>query len=466
MKIYPETKIFIICPGNMHSGASELMHQLASALIKMNYNAFMCYLPADANFDPANPVDPFYKKYHIPFVPALEMDPKNILIVSESSTRNLYISDNIQKVLWWLSIDSWINSLCAILKNFKPSVLTEGIPKFFYFDKSDSAINHWVQSNYAEQFIKKNGIADEQISKIGDYLNPAFLSRAANVDISQKENIVVYNPVKGFEFTQKLLKSAPNINWQAIRNMTPEQVQQLLARAKVYIDFGTHSGRDRIPREAAVSGCVVITGKRGAAANDKDVAIDDSFKFDDSNENVPKILDKINDIFENFRFNYDRQAAYREEIMHEPEEFYKNLKAVFNYKEPEKPLIKTAILQGITKKGLTLTNILSSKNYGYLPIFLVDNQAAYRKGANIKSEFIFEYQNTNYFVNNRIVIPIISLIDAVFLYQEHRIDKFALFVPDEMETTIVKKALTQVQVNLDDLIILEQTESNKYYGAK
>lgn len=55
-----------------------------------------------------------------------------------------------------------------------------------------------------------------------------------------------------------------------------------MSKSKVYIDFGNHPGKDRIPREAAISGCIVITGKRGAAAFAEDVCIPETYKFDES----------------------------------------------------------------------------------------------------------------------------------------------------------------------------------------
>jgi len=42
---------------------------------------------------------------------------------------------------------------------------------------------------------------------------------------------------------------------------------------KLYVDFGKHPGKDRMPREAAVHGCCIITGRRGAAGNPFDIPI-------------------------------------------------------------------------------------------------------------------------------------------------------------------------------------------------
>ena len=453
MKVYPETKIFIISPGNIHSGGPELVHQLASQLLKMDYNVYMFYLPANANFDPADPVDPYYKKYHIPFVRNLEIDYKNIMIVPESSSLNLYVSKKIRRIMWWMSVDNYINNLCNILKKFKQNPLDSTMPKFFYFDKDDSNIEHWVQSDYAKIFIKKNGIVDKQIYRVRDYLNEAFLQRASHVDISQKENIVAYNPVKGFEFTQKLLKVAPEINWQAIRDMTPEEVQQLLARAKVYIDFGNHPGRDRIPREAAVSGCCVVTGRRGAAGNPNDIAIDESFKFNDTDDNLIPIVERIKDIFANFRKSYESQRKYREQIMTERAEFDRDVKAAFNYKEDKDRPKKIAILPNLNSETLELSRYLLSNNLGYSPRFIVDDKVAWRKGISVKSDVIRTYESTNYLTVGSLLIPVISTSDAAFLYREQRIERFAAFKQDIPQ---VKEIAPELGIKEGDFLVFNR----------
>lgn len=58
------------------------------------------------------------------------------------------------------------------------------------------------------------------------------------------------------------MKKARELNFKPIINMTRDEVIRELQRAKVYIDFGNHPGKDRIPREAAILGCCAIVGKR------------------------------------------------------------------------------------------------------------------------------------------------------------------------------------------------------------
>jgi len=60
--------------------------------------------------------------------------------------------------------------------------------------------------------------------------------------------------------------------------ISPEEVTTLLHRAKIYIDFGPHPGMDRLPREAAIANCIVITNRSGAARYEEDVPIPSIYK--------------------------------------------------------------------------------------------------------------------------------------------------------------------------------------------
>lgn len=102
------------------------------------------------------------------------------------------------------------------------------------------------------------------------------------------------------EFTKKLINSAPDLTWIPIENLTTEGVKNLLCESMVYIDFGNHPGKDRFPREAAICGCCIITGKRGSAKYFEDIPISDYYKFDEDESLIPQIIDKIRFCLTNF----------------------------------------------------------------------------------------------------------------------------------------------------------------------
>lgn len=61
MRLYPDSKVYIVCPGNLHTGGPELLHQLCSQLIKCGVNAFMFYTSGYSSFNAKDPVHPFYQ---------------------------------------------------------------------------------------------------------------------------------------------------------------------------------------------------------------------------------------------------------------------------------------------------------------------------------------------------------------------------------------------------------------------
>ena len=353
IEIYPDTKVFVTCPANVATGGPELLHQLAYHFINyLNVDAFMYYYSFNSNKF-KTPVHPEYEIYDVPYVlkiPENEDVKRNILIASEilSSLSLLPNYKSIRKGVWFLGVDIYYYSRLTI-KDFFIKRAINKISKIIIkktlidFDITSREVVDQLMIKYdyrkdpllknADFFMSQSNYAINHFKELSpdyylsDYLNEDFLKTETN--LSQKENIVVYNPKKGFAFTKKIISSAKDIKFVPLINMSREEVIKTLQKAKVYIDFGNHSGKDRIPREAAILGCCVITGKRGSAAYFEDVPIPDEYKFDDKEENIPKIIEKIRDYFENFGERYKDFDYYRQIIKNEPEKFVEDLKNIF-----------------------------------------------------------------------------------------------------------------------------------------
>lgn len=155
---------------------------------------------------------------------------------------------------------------------------------------------------------------------VTDYLNRAHLNR---VDSHiPREKIIAYNPLKGFNITSALMRRFPELNFVPIRNMTPDEVSNLLQRSMIYIDFGQHPGKDRFPREAAMAGCCIITGRRGSAANAVDVPIPSRFKIDECDYDFEsRVGSLIEEVFSNYDAVNSSFDSYRNVIKREPELF-------------------------------------------------------------------------------------------------------------------------------------------------
>lgn len=317
------SKIFIAAPANFATGGPELLHQLAFKLKEKGRDVSMFYLPSDH----PDPVHENYRKYGIDFVRKIYDEKDNILIVPETKTQTLTEYAKIRKIIWWLSVDNYFFSLPGLKGKLNRVILnTLGLQNYFFFNKQiKSADYHLVQSEYAKVFLNKKRV--DNIGYLSDYLHDYFFNMETSPTL--KENLVAYNPKKGINFTKKLMSYSPDIEFVAIENMSRDEVAKLLQRAKVYIDFGFHPGKDRIPREAACLRCCVITNRRGSAYFKKDVDIDDEFKFEETDSNLDLISRKIRDCFTNYSENIGKFDHYRQEIRCQEVKFDEQVRDLF-----------------------------------------------------------------------------------------------------------------------------------------
>lgn len=322
-KILPSSRVFIACPSQVATGGPELLHQLGHKLREQGVPAFLFYYGKETN----NPVHPAYKVYSVPFVDRIEDSAENILIVPEVKTGMVEDFKKIQKVIWWLSVDNFYRSMGRF--RLVKRVLSPFIKGYrTYGFKPQPDIYHFFQSAYAERFLLSKNIPSSMMAYLSDYLNRDFLERSAG-SAETKKNWVAYNPRKGAAFTRRIIEANPNIDWKPIINMTRDQVIELLGQSKVYIDFGEHPGKDRIPREAAISGCCVITGKRGSAAFQEDVPIPLEFKFEESASKMEAISKTIGKCLDSYGEESPKFDGYRSIIRNEEKRFDSDLAAIF-----------------------------------------------------------------------------------------------------------------------------------------
>lgn len=327
------SKVYVGCLPNLKTGGTELIHQLVYVLNRNGINAQILYCYGDEK----TAEHPAFREYNCKYVmqiPAEDDNKNNVLIVPETYTRLLYQYKNIQKGIWWLSVDFYFLSLTqgnVILRTAKDIAKTILGRKNFKFGKDKNEYIHLCQSYYAIDFVKKQGC--NKVVYLSDYINSDYMEKCS--DNSIKKANVLYNPKKGIEVTRRIMsayekKYGADCNWIPLIDMTNEQVRNCLEESRVYIDFGNHPGKDRFPREAAICGCCVITGRRGAAQFYEDVPINDCYKIDDNN--VDAIVTMIHACCKDYERHYGEFRAYREMILHEKEKFETDAISIFQIK--------------------------------------------------------------------------------------------------------------------------------------
>lgn len=291
-------RYFVMCPAYAVTGGTELLHQFCWHLNNKGIECYMLY--KDAKPDLAPSPDAFLK-YQVKAVTCFVDDSSSVLVLPETMIDSMSLCKKGTTVIWWLSAENY-------MLTYKMEIQKQNKMDIFGLAKNKSIL-HFVQSKYAFEFVKKQ-FDVERITYLSDYINDDIVDIALRFRRSlRRENICLYNPRKGYENLVEIQKMCRgDIQWIALTGMSPDQLALLMCRAKVYIDFGWHPGKDRIPREAAVCGCCIITNREGSAAYAEDVGIPEKYKIADMKD-CDRVLGVIYDLMD----NYDEKIGEYEE---------------------------------------------------------------------------------------------------------------------------------------------------------
>ena len=271
-------KYYIFSP-YFSAGGVESLHGLCETLNGIGADAYIVY--EGVKFD----IEILYKKYYEKVKSTRQIEDKyqNVIIFPEIYTKEYVLSHlnlkNIRCAVWWLSVEN-----ARIFKSY------------------DSLMNsydivHLYASQYAKDAIRIEGLL------VGDFIRSEIsdLVRSHPVD---KRNLVCFS---GHDKVAPLLHDL-GIDTLPLSGMTWEDSIRAMSECKVYIDFTNQVGRERFPREASLSGCVVVSGRSGTAGNSVDLPIEE--KVDDL-QSAGKL---ISDIFQNYDVYFSKQLGYRDSL--------------------------------------------------------------------------------------------------------------------------------------------------------
>ncbi len=323
-------KVYVCCPGNAKTAGPEAIHQLVADLNRLGQPASVVYFPFHQDFLTV----PDYQKYQAPISRYTDAEG-SLIIFPEIVTTYAFKVRKAKVAIWWMSVNNftcqrygyiWRDKLRYFkyfLKGLRPLSGVRALKKFMNI----------AQSNYAMEFLKKNGIDGQLLSDpIPFYTSEEYLnSIGAKYAQAKRDNIILYNPHKGALITRRLMNHYPDWVFKPLQGYNREQLADIFLSSKIYIDFGHHPGKDRLPREAAIHGCCVITGRNGSAENSLDVNIPDECKFSEHDSNFEeKVGLLVEDMFNNFNQHFLNFASYRKTISLEQKDFDLQIKNVFN----------------------------------------------------------------------------------------------------------------------------------------
>lgn len=287
--------IYFLCPYH-RTGGPENMHFTCSML-----NQLAGTTVATIAYMPPHPNEPMlYPEIgHVHITPIHKVDdiPTNIIVIPEiycvRRMRREFCIRHCQYVVWWQSyVHACIN---YTLGNW---------------DLKD--VWHAFHSYYQYVMVRPHLSLDRTWFFLTDFIADEYTSFDASSILPQKQDVVCFNGHKD-KITRHVCDTH-RIPYIEIKKMSRAQVMETMRQCKVYVDMGSHPGKDHMPREAVMMGCVVITNKSGSAAYFEDVGIHEKVRYEDE---LPNMVERA---FQQYDEVYRNQETYRQTIRQEKEQ--------------------------------------------------------------------------------------------------------------------------------------------------
>lgn len=260
------------------TGGPEALHQLVDSLRRLGVSAWLWPIPGTRG--EGRVAD--YEQYEAPETTEIMDWPDTAVVLPETVFGLSEYWRSAALYAWWLSVDNapyfshrkrMSNAAVDAPRSLSKMALTRSYASSHRALWRDRRLlrrmTHLTQSEYARRFIMKNLLV--RPTMLGDYI-PGPLPK--EVQKPKGKVSVAFNPKKGRELTKQIRSlSDQSITWLAIEELGRDGVGALLNQSAVYIETGHQPGKDRLPREAALHGCIVLALRRGAGANDSDCAL-------------------------------------------------------------------------------------------------------------------------------------------------------------------------------------------------
>lgn len=343
--------VYVLCPANYVTGGPDALHQMVCYLNQCGVNAKIVYT-VDPKPESVTIPEP-YRIYVDSFLTEADIvdAPENIVVISEVHTHKIRQFKKAKILLWWLSV---LNSKKFSFKNKSIYFLTLPlrmvknwwyyknntlkaikwmlVHKDYSFRRESPNISHLCASYYAYDYVSrrsKNPVAKciEPISKL--FLD-VYSQEKKNISKQNRKNVILYNPVREYNhILDKISSVAPELKFEPLRGLTQQQLIEKYKTSKLYIDFGAFPGAERIPKEAVLFGCAIITGKRGASGFHGDVPIPEEYKFGNPEKQIKEIVEKIRFVLNHYEDVYSDFDEYRNTVLNLEKNFIKSLKEIF-----------------------------------------------------------------------------------------------------------------------------------------
>ncbi|MBS7805560.1 hypothetical protein KIH24_13385 [Rhizobiales bacterium TNE-4] len=318
--------VILLCP-IAATGGPEAIHQLAQIINENGGCAELVYFDNNSNLfiGPdhiiTNPtLSENFVNHFRPYNPRrsdiVHFDDNCLVVFPELYALLASEFRGAQKAVWWLSIDNFTD----VTPLFQYASVRES-----YF--SDQSILHFYQSDYARSYLLANKAS--RLAPLFDFIPESYILQEVELPTVYKQRRVAFFPQKGQSLAKLFIETAPDLDFIPIQNMTRNEVSETLKKSWIYIDFGHHPGKDRVPREAAASGCLILLHHKGAALHYNDHPLSDDFLFTYGDIISGELASRVRRLLEKPADHLLYQLPYRQKIRCDHAEFLVQVRNIF-----------------------------------------------------------------------------------------------------------------------------------------
>ncbi|MBI2352793.1 hypothetical protein HYV11_00940 [Candidatus Dependentiae bacterium] len=328
--IYNNIKnVIIVSPQSLVTGGAEALVQLFHELhqagftthmlwiskfseVKIKYDKGIAYLcPNSTNNGP----EVYQIKYQTKSLANdIPLDQSTLVVLPEIWGNYIPLFKNAKIGFYWLSIEYF--------KSHPESSYYRSL----IFEKKSDPWNciHFSDAPWISKTIAEWGI---QSYLLEVPISSHYLSTPQQR--TKIENSIAYNPAKGFELAINFIKKHQDYYYIPLKNLDEQGVINALDSAKVYIDFGSFPGKDRIPREALTRNCVIFIHNAGCATDFDSFPIDNFFRFTDEEVKNGTLHNKIIYALQHYQEMLALQEPMKKTIIESHENFKNQINTIF-----------------------------------------------------------------------------------------------------------------------------------------
>ncbi len=346
----PVRKVYVLCPANLVTGGPEALHQMVYYLRRDGIDANIVYVDIkNRHYRIPDAYAVYTESYLLPC--DIEDSDENALVVPETLHFITAQYKHLRKYIWWLSVDNDVgrssitDKVRCLWAKLKPRALWKQLKKpnkisrfklflkhkKYDFENECADVTHLCASYYAFDYVgsRTHNPCVLCIEPISLY----FIKRFDEELPKHRRSIILYNPAKNRAFSRKIIAYCHDLTFVPLAGYHQQELCELYRDSAVYMDFGTFPGAERMPKEAVVNGCCVLTGRLGASAYHGDVPLPEEYKIDAQEENLPQIKAKLEDMLRRCEEISPDFEEYRTTVKALEGRFEDQLRSIFTGKE-------------------------------------------------------------------------------------------------------------------------------------